>query len=732
MLSWLRPLILLAPFGVVYSLYWLGGQARQLDYRVDTDLVVSAPLLPESFNPINPRPGLEREVTELVFDRWLRLDDDLRLQPHLLEAWRYDHWITWHFESEEAAAEAATRIEAVKDHWSAWSIEELLAEGDVVVARSTDPTLEWTREVEKRFDRETLSPLLHVRLTVDESVRASVEAFREEAVEDDQVHHVDFEGDRVADFYLRGETDLFLKELRLYYESNRNLDPRIEVIGPESVIRRLTFELRIKDGFRWHDGKPVSSKDFLFTFRELTRPGSSWPWRGAFPFVDQVELIDESGIRVYCREFYAPALERWAKLPLLPAHRLSETVGPEGWEAYFRDPVGTGPFRFQRGGTAGEFELLAEAGYPVGRPRQHRIRYRAGPPGPERRLAVGRGLIDLFEPDLHEQAEIASGNLEVEVARDLPRVQHAVVWNLDREPFRDPRVRHALACLVDVPGLVAEAGEGRMREWSGLFFPGAWFCPETTRAFAQEVDRAGALLDEAGWTWSESDGDGGAGSWQKAGDEKTSLGFRLGFDRESELSVRLAEGLAIGWRSQGVEVALEPMSWSSLLDAHLAPRRFDALLLNWEIDFSRDQFAVWHSSEAGPGGSNFSGFRNQEVDHLLESLRIETSEPKIIELATTLQREIRELQPCLFLGGTGREITWRKGAVLQARPEVERPGEIGIARPVSVGPAGLYASRAWWFRNPADVLESRSGSGEGESEPESAERSPAVEKGGLP
>ena len=108
------------------------------------------------------------------------------------------------------------------------------------------------------------------------------------------------------------------------------------------------------------------------------------------------------------------------------------------------------------------------------------------------------------------------------------------------------------------------------------------------------------------------------------------------------------------------------------------------------------------------------------------------SEPDIIDLATTLQQEIRQLQPCLFLGGTGREITWRKGAVLQARPAVERPGEIGIARPVSVGPAGLYVSRAWWFRNPVDVLESRSGSGEGETESGSAEGSPAAGKGGLP
>lgn len=694
MFSWLRALVLLAPAGVLAGIYWLGDHARQFDYRSDDDLIVAVRTLPSQLDPRFPRDEIEREISDLVFDRWLRLDDELRLRPHLVKDWRYEHWVRWHFRTEAAAREGAKAIEDLRDRWSDWSIEECVADGDEVHVHSSDPGERWVKEVAEVIDRESLSPLLEVKLVTREAVRPSFEAFLAGSVEKEKLHHVDFEGTTRARLFLQGETDLFLKELRLFYESNRDLEPEIEVKGMETRIDRLNFEMTLSDRFRWHDGRPVTAKDFRFSFAELTRSRSSWPWRGAFEFVDRLEVVDDYRIRVHCREFYAPALERWGKLLLLPAHRLEGAITVEDWQTFFREPIGTGPYRVLP--VVGDDEIVLEAfsGYPRGTPRQTTVRYRRATPGPDRRLMVRRDLVDIFEPDGWELARIRSGDWKVGTAEDLGRFRHAVAWNLDRDLFRDPKVRQALAHGIDLEALRESVSGERLREWTGLFFPGAWFCPETVSALPVDPERAAKLLEEAGWRFE-------AGQWQrkrKEGEDQP-LEFRLGFDRDNDLQRVIAEFLAMTWKTQGVRVVLEPLTWSELIDEHLVKRQFDALLLDWEMDFSRDLYAAWHSSQAGVGGSNFSGLRNQEIDGLLEQLRRESDPEAITKLTRALQTEIRNLQPCLFVGSTGRRITFREGAVLQSPPSGSDDAIHQPARPISVGPAGVYASRPWWVRS---------------------------------
>ncbi len=84
---WLRPLTLLAPAGVVAAALWLVGESGRLEYRKDGDLVVAIAHEPGAFNPLMPGTGVTREITELIFDRLLRLDDDLQLRPHLMTSW---------------------------------------------------------------------------------------------------------------------------------------------------------------------------------------------------------------------------------------------------------------------------------------------------------------------------------------------------------------------------------------------------------------------------------------------------------------------------------------------------------------------------------------------------------------------------------------------------------------------------------------------------------------------
>ena len=66
--------------------------------------------------------------------------------------------------------------------------------------------------------------------------------FLENAVESNQVQMLHYRNDQEADLFLEGDTDLFLKEIRLYYESNRDLEPEIVILDQSQFLHRNGYE----------------------------------------------------------------------------------------------------------------------------------------------------------------------------------------------------------------------------------------------------------------------------------------------------------------------------------------------------------------------------------------------------------------------------------------------------------------------------------------------------------
>src|SRR5437763_1427759 len=100
---------------------------------------------------------------------------------------------------------------------------------------------------------------------------------------------------------------------------------------------------------RWHDGKPMTADDVVFTWETTVNPKTPSPYKSDFQDVERVEAAGPHDVRVVYKRPYAKALLSWA-LPILPRHLLESYVkagkikeAPQNWTA----PVGTGPYRFK-------------------------------------------------------------------------------------------------------------------------------------------------------------------------------------------------------------------------------------------------------------------------------------------------------------------------------------------------------------------------------------------------
>src|SRR5262245_38269865 len=143
----------------------------------------------------------------------------------------------------------------------------------------------------------------------------------------------------------------------------------------------LTLDFKLREDVKWHDGKPFTADDVVFTYEATMDPKMPSSYKADFQDVEKVEKTGPYALRVIYKKPYAKALVSWG-VTMLPKHLLEKYVkagnikeAPQNWSA----PIGTGPYRFQEMKSGEKIVMMANADYFKGRPPISRIVYRVIP-----------------------------------------------------------------------------------------------------------------------------------------------------------------------------------------------------------------------------------------------------------------------------------------------------------------------------------------------------------------
>lgn len=682
----LRSILFLSPLAIFAAGYWLFLQVAELNLNNEQSALIYSIQEPVGFlNPTLPQQGVTDEITKLVFEPTLIRDDDLKLRPNLFEAWAFQTVVIIRCSSEEAAGESEAKIYSGEYLSEEMEALEVMRDGSVLTVslRGYENGIE--EKLVERFEEENLGDYLLVELKLQHSIEESFETFLRGAVEKSQIRMMEYRDDSVANLFLKGDTDLFLRELELYYESNRSLNPLITVFGEQCHTSYREMSIDLRRDVRWHDGMPLTASDVIFSYEEATGSGSSLQMAESFWFVEKLRMIDDHRIKVTCRDVPTIMLESWEKLPILPSHLLARLTEESERRNFFFEPVGNGPYRVASRRRDGGIELEASPVYFRGVVPEGRVIYNEFSSLESKLLALRSRRLDSMVPDDRFIRWADRNPGYVREITCLPRLQHFVAWNLDRKPFQDLDVRNALARGADVREILFDSAHEFQRTCQGLFFPSSPYCDETMDLPPYDPVEAQRLLAEAGFESAEAD--------------VSILSFTLLVNESNPTHLVFATALAEQYSALGVEVRIEPLTWDEIVTKRLPNREFDAVLLSWELPLERDRYTTWHSSGI-ESGSNFFGLRNQVVDELVSDLRYEPDLLQVKRITADLQKEIMALQPCLFIAESGRKLMVREDALHVLREGVG--GEL-VKQPVGVGKAGLERSRPWWVRKEQDT-----------------------------
>jgi len=269
----------------------------------------------------------------------------------------------------------------------------------------------------------------------------------------------------------------------------------------------LRFEIR--DGVLWSDGRPFTADDVVFTFQLMTT-NNALDLRGLGRYLAEVRSPEPGVVEFQLVRPYVPVLQSIAQQPIVPRHIWQDVEEPVSFAN--ESPVATGPFTEVSTFQTQAYQVDRNPHYwQAGKPQVESLRFLAFPGNEQANMALVTGDVDWA-------ADFVPAIDRVYVAKNP---QHHHYWfplvdgtvflyaNTQTPPYDDVRVRKALSMAIDRE-LVVKVGMHdytRPADATGLSDAYARYRSDDAVAAGDwveyDVDRANALLDEAGLTRGE-------------------------------------------------------------------------------------------------------------------------------------------------------------------------------------------------------------------------------------
>lgn len=403
----------------------------------------------------------------------------------------------------------------------------------------------------------------------------------------------------------------------------------------------LTIIFHLRKDVKWHDGAPFTARDVAFTYRKLIDPSVRTPYSSDFERVKSLETIDDYTVRVTYKEPFAPALMSWG-MWMMPEHLLKDEDLNK--TKFARNPVGTGPYRFRSWRTGEKIELVSNHDYFEGRPYIDRYIFRVIPDAATIFLeleVLGVDMTNLTPLQFTRQTGNPFFKTHYNKFR-YPSFSYTYIgYNLNDPKFSDLRVRQALNYAVNKEELVDTVLFGLARVTTGPFLIDSWAYNNEVRPAGFDPALARAILKEAGWSDADRDG------WVEK--DGRVFEFTLLINQGNTERERAAVMVQQYLKDVGVRMKIRTLEWNALINEFINKRRFEAVLMGWFLSRDPDNYDIWHSSKTREAEFNFAGYKNPEVDRLLEEGRRNFDQTKRAAAYKRMHKIIYDEQPYMFL-----------------------------------------------------------------------------------
>jgi peptide/nickel transport system substrate-binding protein len=409
-----------------------------------------------------------------------------------------------------------------------------------------------------------------------------------------------------------------LRCYQLMYNGLFRLDEQAKVVPDLALTVQMenstSYIVELRRGILFHNGKEMCAHDVKYTFDSILDDRKGSPLRQRYQILREIQVEGPYKVRFLLKEPYAPFLSELAQ-PIIAA-----PDSGTGWDDK-GVPPGTGPFMLENRRVGQYILFKCHQRYFRGRPFMDRVVFKITADDTTRFLQLKRGELDFVQNGLTpEMIPLVQKDPRFTVMRGEGSNYAYLGFNLKDPILSNRKVRMAIACALNVPEMITYLMGGYARPSTGLLYPGNWAYEAHVPRFDYDLERAGRLLDEAGY-------------------KRLPVRFKLTYKTtQTEVSLRKAQYIQAQLQRIGIQVEIRSYEWSTFF-ADIRTGNFQFYSLEWVGISDPDiYYHLFHSKSVPPGGANRGGYVNPVLDNLLESARRELDPSRRAALYSEIQK----------------------------------------------------------------------------------------------
>jgi len=390
-----------------------------------------------------------------------------------------------------------------------------------------------------------------------------------------------------------------------------------------------TYIFHLRQGIRFHDGRPLTSRDVKWTLDSVRNGSLTTLKTTTYKLVDRVDAPDQSTLIIHLSEPDGTLL-----------YNVSDGafgIVPYGSDKLFnRSLIGSGPFRFVSQDPDSEVILRRNDSYWGQKANAERVRLIIVPDATTRALELRKGSADI-SPSGSLSADMVGTlrqyrNLQIEQRPGT--VLAYMAFNLRDPILKDVRVRQALAYAIDRDAMLHYLWGGQGRLADSVLPPEHWAYNGNVAHYPFDPGKANQMLDAAGYVRG-NDG----------------IRFHLTMKTSTEETTRLlAAVLQQQLRQVGIALDIRSFEFATFY-ADVTRGAFQLYSLRW-VGGNEDPdifYYAFHSSSFPPKHANRSYYVNPEVDRLIDAGRNTVDQEKRKQIYAQIQQILARDLPYIDL-----------------------------------------------------------------------------------
>ncbi len=374
------------------------------------------------------------------------------------------------------------------------------------------------------------------------------------------------------------------------------------------------FTFRLHNDVRFHDGKPLTAQEVVFSLERTTLPESRNAQQRLFRNIRALEVLAPDRLRVLLHKAdpQFPRNLAWGDAVI---------VHPASASSNRNNPTGTGPFRLSAWRRGADLLLLRNDDYWEKPPALESVRFRFLPEPLAAQAALFAGEIDVFPnfpaPELLQALEqdprfkVESGTTEGETL---------LVLNLRKPLFQDLRVRQAFAYAINRRALIAGAMFDTAQAIGSHYPPHAPDYLDLAARKAYDPQRARRLLQQSGWN-----------------NNIPPLTLKL---PPPSYARRSGEIIAQQLKAVGISVNIQPIAWAQWLSE---------VFRNYDFDLTIVAHTEPDDMEIYARNDYYFGYESPPFRLLMDKLKAASSAKERRKLRRKAQRHLSDDLPAIFL-----------------------------------------------------------------------------------